>query len=108
MRSIVFDLSRRIRWPVPPAASCATVTPTLGLGREIELEARMEEVSSEYAAARERGDFDIAGVIAGESCALIHDIPPAGEIVERTCREAERLIRAQATGFGQLHGRPNV
>ena len=38
-------------------------------------------------------------------CALIHDIPPAGEIVERICREAERLIRAQAAGFGHLQDR---
>jgi nitronate monooxygenase len=49
----------------------------------------MEEVGHEYAAARERGKFDIAGVIAGEGCALIHDIPPAGEIVERISAEAE-------------------
>jgi nitronate monooxygenase len=34
----------------------------------------------------------MAGVIAGEACALIHDIPPAGEIVERTVAEAERLL----------------
>jgi nitronate monooxygenase len=82
-RSIVFDLSRGIRWP-------ATYTGRLlrnrhadtWLGRERELESRMEEVGREYAAARECGDFDIAGVIAGEACALIHDISPAGEIVE--------------------------
>ena len=72
------------------------------------MKARMEEVGREYTGARERGDFDIAGVIARESSALIHVIPPAGEIVERICREAERLIRAQATGYGQSHGRPNV
>ena len=53
----------------------------------------MAEVGPEYAAARERGDFDIAGVIAGEACASIHDIPPAGEIVERTVREAEPLLK---------------
>ena len=52
----------------------------------------MEEVGREYAAARERGDFDIAGVIAGEACALIHDIPTAGEIVERVVAEAEQLL----------------
>jgi len=39
----------------------------------------MEEVGREYAAAREHGDFNVAGVIAGESCALIHDIPRAGD-----------------------------
>jgi nitronate monooxygenase len=52
----------------------------------------MSEVGREYAVAKERADFDVAGVIAGEACALIHDIPPAGEIVERIVAEAERLI----------------
>ncbi len=32
-------------------------------------------------------------MIAGEACALIHDIPPAGVIVERIVAEAERLLR---------------
>jgi|SRR5262245_39351024 len=68
--------------------------------RATEAVARMDEVGREYAAARERGDFDVAGVIAGESCALIHDIPPAGEIVERIGAEAERLIRSQAAVLG--------
>ena len=52
----------------------------------------MEEIGREYAAARVRGDFDVAGVIAGEACALIHDIVPAREIVERIVAQAERLI----------------
>jgi nitronate monooxygenase len=41
------------------------------LGHEDELATTAEQVGREYAAARERGDFDIAGVIAGEACALI-------------------------------------
>jgi nitronate monooxygenase len=93
VRSIVFDLSRRIRWPAPYTGRLLRNRHAeTWLGRESELEARMEEVGREYAAARERGDFNVAGVIAGESCALIHDIPPAGEIVERVIAEAERLI----------------
>jgi nitronate monooxygenase len=48
------------------------------LGGESELAAEMEDVGREYAVARERGDFDVAGVIAGEAWALIHDIPPVG------------------------------
>jgi len=72
------------------------------LGREDELAARMVEVGRDYATARERGDFDIAGVIAGEACALIHDIPPAGEIVERIIKEAEQLLaRHQGLGVGR-------
>jgi nitronate monooxygenase len=96
VRSIVFDLSRRIRWPAPYTGRLLRNRHAeTWLGRENELEARMEEVGREYAAARERGDFNVAGVIAGESCALIHDIPSAGEIVERVIAEAERLIESR-------------
>ena len=52
----------------------------------------MQEVGREYADARERGDFDVAGVIAGEACALIHDIPSAADIVERIVVQAEHLL----------------
>ncbi len=105
VRSIVFDLSRRIRWPSRYTGRLLRNRHAeTWHGRESELETRMEEVGREYAAARDRGDFDIAGVIAGESCAFIHDIPPAGEIVERISAEAERLIRAHATSH--LSGTP--
>jgi len=93
VRSIIFDLSRRNRWPDPYTGRVLRNRHAeTWLGREIELEARMEEIAGDYAVARERGDFDIVGVIAGESCTLIHDIPPAGEIVERVVAEAERTI----------------
>jgi nitronate monooxygenase len=100
VRSIVFDLSRRMRWPAPYTGRLLRNRHAeTWLGRESELETRMEEVGREYAAARENGDFDVAGVIAGEGCALIHDIPPAGEIVERIVAEAEQLIRSRAAAF---------
>jgi nitronate monooxygenase len=93
VRSIVFDLSRRMRWPAPYTGRLLRNRHAeTWLGRELELEDRMEEIGREYTAARERGDFDVAGVIAGEACALIHDIVPAGEIVERIVAQAERLI----------------
>jgi len=93
VRSIVFDLSRRNRWPSPYTGRVRrNCHAERWLGREAELEARAEEVARDYAAARERGDFDVAAVIAGEASALIHDIPPAGEIVERVVAEAERLL----------------
>jgi nitronate monooxygenase len=95
VRSIVFDLSRRIRWPGQYTGRLLRNRHAeTWLGRERELEARMDEVGKDYAAARERGDFDMAGVIAGEACALIHDIPPAADIVERIVAEAERLLVA--------------
>jgi len=100
VRSIVFDLSRAIRWPgAYTGRLLRNRHAETWLGRESELAARMDEVAREYAAARERGDFDVAGVIAGEACALIHDIPSAREIVERIATEAERLIRSQAAAL---------
>ena len=99
VRSIVFDLSRRNRWP-PPYTGRLLRNDHLErwLGHEDELEARAEEIGRDYAAARARGDFDVAGVIAGEACALIHDIPKAGEIVERVVAEAESLLAGRGGG----------
>jgi nitronate monooxygenase len=70
------------------------------LGREAELAANAEEVARDYAAARERGDFDTAAVIAGEACGLIHDIAPAAEIVERVVAEAERIAHSAMSARG--------
>lgn len=93
VRSVVFDLSRRIRWPQPYTGRLLRNRHLeTWLGREDELARRADEIGPQYAAARERGDFDVAGVIAGEACALIHDIPPAGEIVERIVRDAELVF----------------
>jgi nitronate monooxygenase len=93
IRSIVFDLSRRNRWPEPYTGRAIRNRLTeRWVGHEAELEAQAEQVGRDYLAARTRGDFDIAAVIAGEACALIHDIPPAGEIVERIISEAEDLL----------------
>lgn len=94
VRSIVFDLSRRNRWPEPYTGRVLrNEHAERWLGREDALEAQGDAVARDYADARERGDFDVAAVIAGESCSLILDIPAAGEIVARVVGEAERLLR---------------
>ena len=93
VRSIVFDLSRRNRWPDPYSGRVLRNHHLeRWLGHEDELEARAEQVGRDYAVARERGDFDVAAVIAGEASALIHDIPTAGEIVQRIVVDTERLL----------------
>ena len=38
------------------------------------------------------GNFDVAAVFAGESVGLIHDIPPAAEIVDRIVTEAGQIL----------------
>ena len=99
VRSIVFDLSRRNRWPTPYTGRLLrNAHLERWLGHEDELEAGAEDVGRDYAAARARGDFDVAGVIAGEACALIHDIPPAAEIVTRIVAAAERLLTGHSAG----------
>ena len=93
VRSVVFDIARGKSWPEGYTGRCLR-NPFLQrwLGREDEMTAAGDEVAREYAAARERRDFDTAAVIAGEASGLIHDVPPAGEIVGRVMAEAERLL----------------
>jgi nitronate monooxygenase len=98
VRSIVFDLSRRNRWPDPYTGRVLrNAHLDRWLGREDALAEQQETAAAEYSAAQDRGDFDIAAVIAGEACSLIHDIPPANEIVARVVAEAETRLR-QAAG----------
>jgi nitronate monooxygenase len=93
VRSIIFDLSRNNVWPAPFNGRCLVNDHARRwLGREVELMQDVASVAADYAAARAAGNFDIAAVIAGEAVGLIHDIPPAGEIVERIVTEAEQVI----------------
>jgi nitronate monooxygenase len=62
-----------------------------------------DAIAAEYAAARAAGNFDIAAVIAGEAVGLIHDIPPAGEIIERMIRQAEEILQGQRNSLAVGH-----
>jgi nitronate monooxygenase len=62
-----------------------------------------DAIAAEYAAARGAGNFDIAAVIAGEAVGLIHDIPPAGEIIERMIRQAEEILQGQRNSLTVGH-----
>lgn len=93
VRGIIFDLSRNNVWPAPFTGRCLINDHARRwMGREVELMQQVDAVAAEYAAAKAAGNFDIAAVIAGESVGLIHDIPPAAEIVERVVTEAEQLL----------------
>ncbi len=54
---------------------------------------RLAAEVSRYDKAKAQGDFDVAAVIAGECVDLIHDLPPAGEIVVAMVRDAEALLK---------------
>jgi len=93
VRGIIFDLSRNNVWPAPFTGRCLVNDHARRwMGREVELLQQVDAVAVEYAAAKAAGNFDVAAVIAGESVGLIHDIPPAAEIVERVVTEAEQLL----------------
>ncbi|KRQ92537.1 NAD(P)H-dependent flavin oxidoreductase [Bradyrhizobium valentinum] len=93
VRGIIFDLSRNNVWPAPFTGRCLINDHARRwMGREVELMQNAQAVAADYAAARAAGNFDIAAVIAGEAVGLIHDIAPAGEIVDRIVTEAEQIL----------------
>jgi nitronate monooxygenase len=93
VRGIIFDILRNNVWPAPFTGRCLVNEHTRRwAGRELDLVRQMHVEGDRYLAARERQDFDIAGVIAGEVSGLIHDAPPAGEIVQRIVEQAEELM----------------
>jgi nitronate monooxygenase len=93
VRGIIFDLSRNNVWPAPFTGRCLINDyARRWIGREVELLQNVRTVAADYAAAKVAGNFDVAAVIAGESVGLIHDIPPAGEIVERIAAEADQVM----------------
>lgn len=96
VRGIIFDLSRNNVWPAPFTGRCLINDHARRwIGREVELMQNVQAVAAEYAAARAAGNFDIAAVIAGEAVGLIHDIPPAAEIVDRIVTEAEQILNGR-------------
>jgi nitronate monooxygenase len=93
VRGVVFDWSRKLLWPAPfTARSLVNAHVRTWTGREIELMQRADQVAVDYAAARAAGNFDVAAVFAGESAGLIHDIPPAADIVDRIVTEADQIL----------------
>ncbi|MBB4382773.1 nitronate monooxygenase [Bradyrhizobium sp. Rc3b] len=93
VRGIIFDLSRNNVWPAPFTGRCLVNDHARRWsGREVELMQNVAGVAADYAAAKAAGNFDVAAVIAGEAVGLIHDIPPAAEIVERIAIEAGQLL----------------
>jgi nitronate monooxygenase len=92
-RGVVFDLSRNIFWPAPfTLRSLVNDHTRRWSGHEVELIQNLNAVRADYEAARAARNFDVAGVFAGEAVGLIHDIPKAGEIVERIALEAEQIL----------------
>jgi nitronate monooxygenase len=103
VRGVVFDWSRNLMWPAPfTARTLSNDHLRRWTGREIELMQRANEITVEYAAAKAAGNFDVAAVFAGECVGLIHDIPPAAEIVERIIAEADQIMLGRRNSSAAL------
>ena len=99
-RSVVFDISRNNVWPAPFTGRCLiNAHLQRWAGRELELLRTLGTEHPKYLAARAAADFDTAAVIAGEAAGLIHDVPTAGEVVERMVREATAVMRERAAAL---------
>ena len=98
VRGIIFDLSRNNVWPAPFTGRCLINDHARRwIGREVELLQNVNAVAAEYALAKAAGNFDVAAVIAGEAVGLIHDVPPAAEIVDRIVTEAVQILRGRSS-----------
>ena len=99
IRTTVVDIVRKIDWPQPFTGRAIKTGFTMRWhGREADLAepAVLEREMERYLDANRRGDVDNTGVFAGEAVALIHDVQPAGTILQRIVREAEELLAREA------------
>jgi len=87
------DIARANVWPGAMARARRNAFIERWAGRESELRAQQPDASSALERARKTGDADNASLLIGQDAGLIHDIPPAGEIVERIVAEAEALLK---------------
>ncbi|HLT02975.1 MAG TPA: nitronate monooxygenase [Geminicoccaceae bacterium] len=89
LRTTVFDMVRGLDWPAAfTGRALGNRVSEEWHGREAELEGRLAAEQERYAAAAAAGDVARAVVWASEAVDLIHDLPPAADLVERMVREA--------------------
>ena len=61
-------------------------------GRDDEVLARREELASDAAAARARGNPELASVYMGQGVGQVNTIRPAGDVMREICAVAERVL----------------
>jgi len=76
------------------------------MGREGELRRHRSEVAARMRRARELGDADAGTLLLGQTAGLIHEIEPAGQIVQRIVREAENHLARCAAVISTPTGQP--
>ena len=97
VKTSVFDAARDLAWSAPyEIRGLANAFTEQWHGKEAALAEAGAAERARYGEAAARGDFDVAGLIAGEAVGLIDEVLPAGEIVARLVAEAEARLDAAA------------
>lgn len=65
--------------------------------REDEAEAERGRLAAVYAQARQREDYDVVAIVAGECIGLIQDRPAAASVLQQMVSQAQSLLRRGAT-----------
>ena len=65
--------------------------------REAEAEAERGRLAEAYAQARQREDFDVVAIVAGECVGLIQDRPGAANILQQMDAQAQAVLRRGGT-----------
>lgn len=92
-RTKVFDTVRGYTWPHPyDGRAIHNEFFERWHGNEAGLEAALATEGPRYKDAAAQGDTRTMVMFAGENIDLIHDLPPAAEIVSRIAKEAETLL----------------
>ncbi len=95
VRTRVYDIVRQKNWPTGyDARLMRNGFIETWQGREEQLALEQPDRLAAFEAAHATGDYDTANVTVGEAIGLIHDLPPAAELVERIAYEAQRRIEA--------------
>ncbi len=94
IRSTVMDRARGLNWPGRYSARVLRNAFTDRWHNNLEgLMADADDQSAMWKAGWASGDPERANTFVGEATGLIHDCPPAAEIIERIATDAERCLR---------------
>lgn len=97
VRTAAFDRAVAMPWPGAEVRAIRNVFLTDWAHRPDEAGTRAVELGTLLFQALAANDFDVFPPMAGQSCGLITEVVPAGEVVRRTVAEAESVLRRLST-----------
>jgi NAD(P)H-dependent flavin oxidoreductase YrpB (nitropropane dioxygenase family) len=93
--SVIPDLASGLVWPGAMTRSRRNRFIERWAGQEWALRQARVEAYARLQEARKNGDVDEGPLSMGQDAGLVHDIPPAGEIVTRIALEAEQILTSK-------------